>query len=94
MVNNSAALDRGFLALASPVRRAIVDRLALGPATVGDAARGLAVSKPAHRLSLTDCALAGERAWLDRQRELWERKFDTVDEYLAERRRPQREEQA
>jgi DNA-binding transcriptional ArsR family regulator len=43
-VNN---LDRSFVALAHPVRRAIVERLAHGPATVGEATRGVAVSKPA-----------------------------------------------
>jgi DNA-binding transcriptional ArsR family regulator len=41
MVNNS------FVALANPVRRGIVERLATGPMTVGAATRGLAVSKPA-----------------------------------------------
>jgi DNA-binding transcriptional ArsR family regulator len=47
-VNNQAKhLDRSFLALSHPVRRAIVERLAEGPATVGEATRGLAVSKPA-----------------------------------------------
>jgi DNA-binding transcriptional ArsR family regulator len=46
-VNNSATLDRSFVALSHPVRRAIVERLARGPATVGDATRGLAVTKPA-----------------------------------------------
>jgi DNA-binding transcriptional ArsR family regulator len=40
-------LDRAFLALAHPVRRAIVVRLAGGDARVGEAARGLAMSKPA-----------------------------------------------
>ena len=47
MVNNQAVLDRSFAVLANPVRRAIVERLARGPATVGEASRGLAVSKPA-----------------------------------------------
>ena len=41
------SLDRSFVALAHPVRRAIVERLAQGPATVGEATRGVAVSKPA-----------------------------------------------
>jgi DNA-binding transcriptional ArsR family regulator len=40
-------LDRSFLALAHPVRRAIVERLVSGPATVGEASGGLGVSKPA-----------------------------------------------
>src|SRR5262245_27472419 len=46
-VNSSAALDRSFLALSHPVRRTIVERLAGGSATVGEATCGLAVSKPA-----------------------------------------------
>ncbi len=46
-MNSSAILDRSFLALSHPVRRTIVERLALGPATVGEATRGLKVSKPA-----------------------------------------------
>jgi DNA-binding transcriptional ArsR family regulator len=35
-----------FRALAHPIRRTVVERLALGPATVGEATRGLGVSKP------------------------------------------------
>ena len=46
-MNNQAQLDRSFLALSHPVRRSIVERLATGPATVGEATRGLGVSKPA-----------------------------------------------
>jgi DNA-binding transcriptional ArsR family regulator len=46
-VNSQAELDRSFLALAHPVRRAMVERLVAGPSTVGDASRGLGVSKPA-----------------------------------------------
>jgi DNA-binding transcriptional ArsR family regulator len=40
------ALDRTYLALSHPARRAIVERLALGPATVGEATRSLSISKP------------------------------------------------
>jgi DNA-binding transcriptional ArsR family regulator len=40
-------LDRTYLALAHPARRAIVERLANGPATVGEATRSLTISKPA-----------------------------------------------
>jgi DNA-binding transcriptional ArsR family regulator len=36
-----------FKALAHPIRRGIVERLATGPATVGDATSGFGVSKPA-----------------------------------------------
>ena len=45
-MNNAARLDKSFVALAHPVRRAIVERLARGPATVGEATRGVTVSKP------------------------------------------------
>ena len=41
MVNDS------FRALAHPIRRGIVERLAAGSATVGDATGGFGVSKPA-----------------------------------------------
>lgn len=50
MVNHSgsaATLDASFQALAHPVRRAIVRRLAQGPASVAEAARGTGASKPA-----------------------------------------------
>ena len=46
-MNNHAVLDRSFLALSHPVRRAIVERLVDGPTTVGAASSGLGVSKPA-----------------------------------------------
>jgi DNA-binding transcriptional ArsR family regulator len=36
-----------FRALSSPIRRGIVERLAEGPATVGEATAGFGVSKPA-----------------------------------------------
>jgi len=40
-------VNDSFRALAHPVRRGIVERLAVGPATVGQATAGLGVSKPA-----------------------------------------------
>ena len=36
-----------FRALSHPIRRGIVEQLAAGPATVGDATEGFGVSKPA-----------------------------------------------
>src|ERR1700754_3198299 len=95
-----------FRALAHPIRRGIVERLAGGPATVGEVTRGFGVSKPAitkhlkvleetgvvtrvvdgrtHRLSLEPKSLEGVGEWMDRQRALWGRLFDVVDEYLKE----------
>ena len=108
MVNNTAELDHAFAALSHPVRRRIVERLARGPATVGEAAAGSGVSKPAiskhlrvleeadvivrvidgrqHRLSLTADSLGDASDWIERQRRLWERKFDVVEQYLEERK--------
>ena len=40
-------LDTSFLALSDPTRRAIMARLALGEATVGDLAQPFAISQPA-----------------------------------------------
>ena len=95
-----------FKALSHPIRRSIVERLAAGPATVGEATAGFGVSKPAiskhlkvleetgmvtrvvegrtHRLSLELEALREAAEWMDRQRALWGRLFDVVDEYLNE----------
>jgi DNA-binding transcriptional ArsR family regulator len=95
-----------FRALSHPIRREIVERLAGGPATVGEVSRGFGVSKPAiskhlkvleesgvvsrvvegrtHRLSLEPEALGEAADWMDRQRALWGRLFDVVDEYLKE----------
>jgi DNA-binding transcriptional ArsR family regulator len=39
-----------------------------------------------HRLRLRSEPLDDAYAWMSRQRELWERKFDTVGEYLREQR--------
>jgi DNA-binding transcriptional ArsR family regulator len=40
-------LDRAFFALADPTRRAILERLAHGPVTVGELAKPFAMSLPA-----------------------------------------------
>jgi len=95
-----------FKALSHPIRRGIVERLAIGSATVGEVTRDFGVSKPAiskhlkvleetgvvsrvvegrtHRLSLEPEALGEAAEWMDRQRALWGRLFDVVDEYLKE----------
>jgi DNA-binding transcriptional ArsR family regulator len=97
-----------FRALSHPIRRGIVERLATGPATVGEATGHFGVSKPAiskhlkvleetgvvtrvvegrtHRLALRPDALGDAADWMDRQRAIWTRLFDVVDEYLKEDR--------
>jgi DNA-binding transcriptional ArsR family regulator len=47
MVTNNSQLDLVFSALADPIRRAILARLAEGEATVGELARPFVVSRPA-----------------------------------------------
>jgi DNA-binding transcriptional ArsR family regulator len=47
MLNQSAALDLAFQALADPTRRAIVERLTLRPASVKELARPFSMSLPA-----------------------------------------------
>jgi DNA-binding transcriptional ArsR family regulator len=47
MLNYAATLDRAFQALADPTRRAIVDRLTQGPASVSELKGPLAMSLPA-----------------------------------------------
>ena len=46
MFRQGAVLDLAFQALADPSRRAMVERLAQGPATVSELARPLAMSLP------------------------------------------------
>jgi DNA-binding transcriptional ArsR family regulator len=113
VLNVSEAVDKvnlvvndPFKALSHPIRRGIVERLAAGPASVGEATNGFGVSKPAiskhlkvledtgvirrevigrtHRLSLEPDVLSEAADWMDRQRALWGRLFDVVDEYLKE----------
>jgi DNA-binding transcriptional ArsR family regulator len=100
-------VNDAFRALAHPIRREIVERLAAGPATVGEVTRGFDVSKPAiskhlkvleetgvvsrviegrtHRLSLEPKPLEEAAVWMERQRALWGRLFDVVDDYLYEK---------
>ncbi len=95
-----------FRALSHPIRRGIVERLAEGPATVGEATGDYGVSKPAiskhlkvleetgvvrrevvgrtHVLSLDADVMSEAADWMDRQRALWGRLFDVVDDYLKE----------
>lgn len=108
MANSCAAtLDRSFVAVAHPLRREILERLAQhDELTVGEATHDFPISKPAiskhlkvleeagaivrvidgrtHRLRLNGSSLEEAYAWLARQRELWERKLDVVEEFLRE----------
>ncbi len=105
---NQALLDRSFAACSHPIRRSIVERLARGEMTVGEATGDFDVSKPAisrhlrvleeagaisrvidgrtHRLRLREQPFAEAGDWLGELHAMWERKFDVVERYLAERR--------
>lgn len=52
MTNHSATLDTTFAALANPTRRAILGRLAQGPATVTELARPFDMALPSLMLHL------------------------------------------
>jgi len=60
MPNQQARLDRVFRALGDPTRRAVLARLALGAAPVGELARPFAMALPSfvqHLGVLEDCGL-------------------------------------
>jgi DNA-binding transcriptional ArsR family regulator len=57
MLNNQ--LDKTFAALSDPARRAMVERLSQGPATVSELARPLPMSLPAAMLHLKVLEEAG-----------------------------------
>ena len=59
MLNQLADLDRLFHALSDPARRAIVERLARGPAPVSELARPLPMSLPAAMQHLAVLEAAG-----------------------------------
>jgi DNA-binding transcriptional ArsR family regulator len=108
MANDVPLLDKAFAACSHPIRRGILERLATGELSVGEATHGFGVSKPAisrhlrvleeagaivrvidgrvHRLRIPEDSLQDAQVWLHRQRELWERKLDVVEDYLRERR--------
>jgi len=100
-----------FAALADATRRAILERLALGDATVSELAEPFALTQQAISKHLKVLERAGlisrSRAaqsrpcqletgrldsaadWISRHRQLWEERYDRLDEHLAAlRRRP------
>ncbi len=99
-------LSTVFAALADPTRRAILARLAEGPATVTElsapfAMSGPAVSKHLRVLERAGLIVRGRDAqwrpcrleaaplkevadWVERYRDLWEDRFDRLDDYLRE----------
>jgi DNA-binding transcriptional ArsR family regulator len=105
-------VDLLFQALADPGRRAMVDRLSRGPASVSELARPLPMSLPAvvqhlHVLEasglvrsekvgrvrtcrIEPVALTSAEQWIAERRASWERRLDSLGEYLAEEKRQTR----
>jgi DNA-binding transcriptional ArsR family regulator len=102
----AAVADDVFLALASSVRRKILEQLSVGPATVSDLAAPFDMKLPSfvQHLSVLENSrlvkskkqgrvrtyeLSAERLkvaenWLAERRQLWEARFDRLDEYVKQ----------
>ena len=98
--------DRALDALGDATRRAIIDRLSDGRASVGEIAGPLGITSSAvlqHLRVLEECRLVSSRkegrvricqldpeglraaeSWIERRRELWERKLDRLGELLGD----------
>ena len=91
MVNYSPALDRSFQALADPNRRAMLTRLAEGPASVSELARPFAMSMAGvlqHLKVLEGCGLVRtEKVGRVRTCRLEEAPLSEVERWIADRRR-------
>ena len=83
-------LDRTFAALADPTRRAMVERLVLGPATVSELAKPLPMSLPAamlHLKVLEECGLVtSEKTGRVRTCRIDPLVLSNAEKWVAERR--------
>jgi DNA-binding transcriptional ArsR family regulator len=76
-----------FKALSHPIRRGIIERLAAGPATVGEATGGFAVSKPAiskhlrvlEQTGVVTRVVEGRTHWLSLERDVLSEAADWMD---------------
>jgi DNA-binding transcriptional ArsR family regulator len=91
MLNDSLALDRAFSALADPVRRGMLARLARGPASVSELASPLPISLPAvlqHLKALeTSGLVASEKKGRVRTVRMQPDALSVAEDWLARRRR-------
>lgn len=90
MLNQSAALDLMFQALADPSRRVMVERLTRGPASVSELAKPLAMSLPAvvqHLQVLESSGLVrSEKVGRVRTCHIEPKALRTAEQWIAERR--------
>jgi len=91
MLNDSTVLDRTFQALADPVRRGMLARLSLGPASVSELAKPLPISLPAvmqHLKALEESKLVrSEKKGRVRTVQLEPGTLETAQSWIADRRR-------
>ena len=89
MLNSS--LDKTFAALADPNRRAMVERLVQGPATVSELARPLPMSLPAamlHLRVLEECGLVtSQKSGRVRTCRIDPARLSLAEQWVGERRR-------
>ncbi len=71
MLNHQTSLDHAFRALSDPTRRAILERLSRGPASVGELAAPLPMSLPAVHQHLQVLAECGLMEWEKKGRVRW-----------------------
>ena len=103
-MTNYQPIDLAFQALGDPTRRAVVERLARGPASVSELAAPLSMSLPSvmQHLAVLEAgglirsekigrvrtchiqprALQAAERWINERRQMWERNFDRLADYL------------
>lgn len=90
MFRQDAILDLAFQALADPSRRAMVDRLAQGPATVSELAKPLAMSLPGVMQHLAVLEASGlvisEKVGRTRTCKIDPKVFSQAEQWIADRR--------
>ncbi len=90
MLRQDAILDLAFQALADPSRRAMVDRLVQGPATVSELAQPLAMSLPGVMQHLAVLEASGlvisEKAGRTRTCKIDPRVLSQAEKWISERR--------
>src|SRR5215510_6990075 len=90
MLNQSAALDFMFQALADPSRRVMVDRLTRGPVSVSELAKPLAMSLPAvvQHLQVLEASglVRSEKAGRVRTCHIEPKALRSAEQWIAERR--------
>ncbi len=108
MPNQSARLNRVFHALADPTRRAVLERLSVGPTPMSELARPFDMALPSfsqHLEVLARCGLVRSRKagrvrtyrlapqpmksaeqWMIKQRAIWERRLDQLDDFLKDQK--------